>query len=50
MKTVSRVILSAILLVLTGLMIAAAKAIPEVVFSFYHDFSSGVLGFLSKIT
>ena len=50
MKTVSRVILSAILLVLTGLMIAAAKAIPEVVFSFYPDFSSGVLGFLSKIT
>ena len=51
MKTVSRVILSAILLVTTGLLVAAAKAFPEAIFtSFYPEFSSGVLNFLSRIT
>ena len=50
MKTISRVILSAILLVLTGLLIAAATAIPEVVFSFYPQWSSKVLSVLAGIT
>ena len=35
MKTIGRVILSAILLVLTGLLIAFAKAAPGAVFSFF---------------
>ena len=50
MKTISRAILSAILLVLTGLLVAAAKAMPEVVFSFYPQFSNRVLTFLSTVT
>ena len=35
MKAIGRAILSAIFLVLTGLMLAAAKYAPQFVFSFY---------------
>ena len=40
MKTISRVILSAIFLVLTGLLIAAAVYAPELVFSVYPQISA----------
>ena len=51
MKTISRAILSAILLVLTGLLVAAAKAMPEAIFTeFYPEFSNGVLSFLAAVT
>lgn len=50
MKTIGRVILSAIFLVLTGLMIAFAKAAPDVVFAFYPEFSRKVLSAISAIS
>ena len=50
MKAIGRVILSAIFLVLTGLMIAFAKAAPDVVFSFYPAFSRSVLAALSSVS
>ena len=48
LKAIGRVILSAILLVLTGLMIAFAKAAPDVVFSFYPALSRGILSAISS--
>lgn len=50
MKAIGRVILSAILLVLTGLMIAFAKAAPSVVFSFYPALSRSILSAISSVS
>ena len=50
MKAIGRVILSAILLVLTGLMIAFAKAAPSVVFSFYPALSRSILSAISFVS
>ena len=50
MKTIGRVILSAILLVLTGLLIAFAKAAPGAVFSFYPAFSRAALGAVCSVS
>lgn len=50
MKTIARVIASAILLLLTGLMLAFAKAAPDVVFSFYSDFSRAALRAIGTVT
>lgn len=50
MKTIGRLILSAIFLVLTGVMAAAAKSAPQVVFAFYPDFSRWILSWISSIT
>ena len=50
MKTIGRVITSAIFLVLTGLMIAAAKAAPAAVFAFYPAFSRWALSVISSVT
>ena len=50
LKTIGRVILSAILLVLTGLLIAFAKAAPGAVFSFYPAFSRAALGAVCSVS
>lgn len=50
MKTISRVILSAIFLVLTGLLIAAAVYAPELVFSVYPQISRKVISVLAAVT
>lgn len=50
MKTIGRLILSAIFLVLTGLMAAAAMTAPEFVFSFYPAFSREILAALASAT
>lgn len=50
MKTVFRVLLSAGLLVLTGVLIALAQLFPQWFFSFYPDFSRDVVGVLSQIS
>lgn len=50
MKSISRVILSAILLVLTGLLVAAAHFATDWFFSFYPAFSRRAVGVLAAIT
>ena len=50
MRTIGRVILSAIFVVLTGLMAAAAKYLPDMFFSFYSKFSQGILSKIGAIT
>lgn len=50
MKTLSRVILSAILLALTGISIVLATAAPALVFSFYPDLSRRAVGALAAIS
>ena len=50
MKTLGRLILSAIFLVLTGVMAAVAHSAPELVFAFYPDFSRGILSALASVT
>ena len=50
MKTVGRLILSAIFLVLTGVMAAAARTAPDMVFAFYPAFSRKVLAAVSSVT
>ena len=50
MKTVGRLILSAIFLVLTGVMVAAARSAPDAVFAFYPAFSRKVLAAVSSVT
>lgn len=50
MKTISRVILSAIFLVLTGLLVALATYVPELVFSYYPAFSREALSILSAVS
>ena len=49
-KTASRLILSAILLVLTGLMVAFAHFAPEVVFDWYPGLSQQILSAVGKVT
>ena len=50
MKTLGRLILSAIFLVLTGVMAAVAHSAPELVFAFYPDFSRKILSALASVT
>lgn len=50
MKTIGRLILSAIFLVLTGVMVAAAMTAPEFVFSFYPAFSRKILASIANAT
>lgn len=50
MKTVGRLILSAIFLALTGVMVAAARTAPDAVFAFYPAFSRKVLAAVSSVT
>ncbi len=47
LRAVSRLILTAVLLVLTGLVMAFARFAPDVFFSFYPAFSRWALGLLS---
>ena len=50
MKAIGRAIMSAIFLVLTGLMLAAAKYAPQLVFSFYPAWSRKALAALSSVS
>lgn len=50
MKAIGRVILSAILLVLTGLLAAFAKAAPSALFSFYTGWSRAAIAAISSVT
>ena len=50
MKAVGRVILSAILLVLTGLAAAFARFLPESVFRFYPDWSRTAIRAIASVT
>ena len=50
MRTIGRLLLSAIFLVLTGLLVLAAKYAPALVFSFYPELSRKVLSILSSVT
>ena len=50
MKTIGRLILSAIFLVLTGVMAAVAHSAPELVFAFYPDLSRKILSALASVT
>lgn len=50
MKTLSRVILSAILLALTGILVLTASNAPELVYSFYPDLSRRMAGTLASIS
>ena len=50
LKTASRLIASAILLVLTGLMAAVATAAPEAVFSWYPGVSRQLLAAIGRVT
>ena len=49
-KTILRLTLSGALVVLTGIMILAAKFLTPVVFSFYPDFSRGAIQVIAAIT
>ena len=50
MRTVSRLILSAVLLVLTLILGAVAMYLPELTFPYYTDLSKSVLTFLATLT
>ena len=50
MRVIGRLILSAVLLVLTGLLMAVAAFLPELFFSFYTDFSKGAMNAISAVT
>ena len=50
MRAVSRLILSAVLLIVTGLLAAVAMYLPEFFFGFYTDFSKHILATLADIT
>lgn len=50
MRTISRLILSAVILVITGLLAAVAIYLPEPFFAFYRDFSRNVLGVMASVT
>ncbi len=50
MKTISRIILSAILLALTGLLVAAASYAPSLIFSFYPELSRRAVGALAAVS
>lgn len=49
MRTIFRVLLSAVLLILTLVMVAVANFFPDWIFSFYPEFSRGVISVLSTI-
>ena len=50
MRTIGRLLLSAIFLVLTVLLVLAAKYAPALVFSFYPEFSRKLLSAISSVT
>lgn len=50
MRVVGRVILSAVLLIVTGLAMAAAAFVPELFFSFYTDFSRQAMDVIAGVT
>ena len=50
MRTIGRLLLSAIFLVLTALLVLAAKYAPALVFSFYPELSRKALGVISAVT
>jgi len=50
MRAVSRLILSAVILLITGLLAAVAMYLPEFFFSFYTDLSRQILAAISRIT
>lgn len=50
MKVIGRVILSVILLVVTGLVMSVAAFAPDVVFGFYSQFSQTALGAVASVT
>ena len=50
MKATTRLILAAVILVLTGILAAVALYMPEFFFSFYTDFSRHILAAISKVT
>lgn len=50
MRVVGRVILSAVLLILTGLAMAAAAFVPELFFSFYTDLSRQAMDAIAGVT
>jgi len=50
MRTIGRLILAAVFLLLTAALAAVANYMPELFFSFYTDFSRDTLAFLSGIT
>ena len=50
MRAVSRLILSAVILLITGLLAAVAMYLPDLFFRFYTDFSRQALGAISNIT
>ena len=50
MRTIGRLLLSAIFLVLTALLVLAAKYAPALVFSFYPELSRKALGVISSVT
>ena len=50
MRTIGRLILAAVFLLLTAALAAVANYMPELFFAFYTDFSRDALAFLSGIT
>ena len=50
MKVIGRVILSAVLLIVTGLLMAVASFAPDMLFSFYTDVSKKALGAIASVT
>ncbi|MBQ1264662.1 MAG: DUF3810 domain-containing protein [Oscillospiraceae bacterium] len=50
MKTIGRLILSAIFFILTGLLLSAASTAPQLVFSFYPNLIASVLDAISSVT
>ena len=50
LKTVGRVILSAVLLAVGGLLMLLAKSAPDAIFSFYTQFSRAALGAIGSVT
>ena len=50
LRTIGRLLLSAIFLVLTVLLVLAAKYAPALVFSFYPEFSRKLLSVISSVT
>jgi len=50
MRVIGRVLLSAIFLILTALLMAAASFVPDLFFSFYTDISLKLTGWISSVT
>lgn len=50
MRTISRLILSAVILLITGILAAAAIYLPELFFSFYRPFSREILHTMATVT